>query len=147
MEIARKGHNQRSNKPAHEIMVLSVLRKYILQTRMHSHPVGLNVWFSVGPFVYSHTSCVRTANALARLRGCAGWLAWAFAGRLCDKYHKLMSWLIFNDTDCQWLQEENTSTLKVLVVSPPKSHISSTLCPYSQPWLLPDSDEMCFSLK
>ena len=22
-------------------------------------------------------------------------LAWAFAGRLCDKYHNLMSWLIF----------------------------------------------------
>ena len=21
-------------------------------------------------------------------------LAWAFAGRLCDKYHNLMSWLI-----------------------------------------------------
>ena len=23
-------------------------------------------------------------------------LAWAFAGRLCDKYHNLMSWLKFN---------------------------------------------------
>ena len=22
-------------------------------------------------------------------------LAWAFAGRLCDKYHNLMSWLIY----------------------------------------------------
>ena len=28
--------------------------------------------FLVGPFVYFHTSCVRTAKALARLRGCAG---------------------------------------------------------------------------
>ena len=26
----------------------------------------------VGPFVYFHTSCVRTAKALASLRGCAG---------------------------------------------------------------------------
>ena len=53
-------------------MVLFILRKLILQTRMRSHPVGLNVWFFVGPFVYFHPSCVRTAKALARLRGCAG---------------------------------------------------------------------------
>ena len=49
-----------------------ILRKLILQTRMCSHPVGLHVWILVGPFVYFHTSCVRTAKALARLRGCAG---------------------------------------------------------------------------
>ena len=59
-------------EPAHEIMARFVLRKLILQTRMRSHPVGLDVWFLVGPFVYFHTSCVRTAKALARLRGCAG---------------------------------------------------------------------------
>ena len=56
----------------HEILALSVLCKLILQTRMRSHPVGLDVWFCVGPFVYFHTSCVRTAKALARLRRCAG---------------------------------------------------------------------------
>ena len=33
---------------------------------------GLNVWFLVGPFVYFHSSCVRTAKALMRLHGCAG---------------------------------------------------------------------------
>ena len=54
-----------SFEPSHEIMVLFVLRKIILQTRMRSHPVGLDV-------VYFHTSCVRTGKALARLRGCAG---------------------------------------------------------------------------
>ena len=53
-------------------MVLFVLFKLILRTRMHSHPVGLDVWFLVAPFVYFHTSCVWTAKALARLRGCAG---------------------------------------------------------------------------
>ena len=53
-------------------MVLFVLRKLILQTRMRSHPVGLDVWFFVGPFVYFHSSRVRTAEALVRLRGCAG---------------------------------------------------------------------------
>ena len=34
--------------------------------------VGLDTWFLVGPFVYFHTLCVRTAKALARLRGHAG---------------------------------------------------------------------------
>ena len=56
------------NEPSHLIMVLFVLRKLILQTRMCSHPVGLDVWFLVGPFVCLH-------------------LTWAFAGRLCNKYH------------------------------------------------------------
>ena len=63
---------ERLNEPAHEIMVLFVLRKLILQTRMRSHPTGLDVPFLVGPFVHFHTSCVRTAKALVRLRGCAG---------------------------------------------------------------------------
>ena len=58
-------------------MTLFVLRKLILQTHMRSHPLELDVWFLVGPFFYFHTSCVRTAKALARLRGrlwrdCAG---------------------------------------------------------------------------
>ena len=65
-----------------------LLRKLILHRRMRSHPLGLDVWFLVGPFVYFHTLWVRTAKALARL-------AWAFAGCLCDKYHNLMSWLIW----------------------------------------------------
>ena len=43
-------------QPAHEIMALIVLRKPILQTRMRSHPVGLYIWFLVGPFVYFHAS-------------------------------------------------------------------------------------------
>ena len=59
-------------EPAHEIMVLFILRKLILQTCMCIHPVGLDVWFFVGPFVYFHTSSVRTVKALVRLRGCAG---------------------------------------------------------------------------
>ena len=61
-----------SFEPSHEIMVLFVLRKLILQTRMHSHPVGLDVRFLVKQFIYFHTSCVRTAKALARPRGRAG---------------------------------------------------------------------------
>ena len=57
-------------EPAREIMALFVLRKPTLQTRTRSHPVRLDVRFLVGPFVYFHTSCVRTAKTLARLRGC-----------------------------------------------------------------------------
>ena len=73
----------RSCHPSHEIMVLFVLRKLILRTHMCSNPVGLDFWLLAGPFVYFHTSCLRTAKALARLHRC-----------LCDKYHNLISWLI-----------------------------------------------------
>ena len=56
----------------HVNMVLFVFRKLILQSCMRSHPVRLDVWFLVGPFVYFHTSCVWTAKALVRLAGCTG---------------------------------------------------------------------------
>ena len=58
-------------EPTHEIMALIALRKHNLQTRMRSNPLGLHVWFLVRSFVYFHTLFVRTAKALARLRGCA----------------------------------------------------------------------------
>ena len=32
-----------TNEPTHEILALFVLRKFILQTHMRSHPVGLDV--------------------------------------------------------------------------------------------------------
>ena len=60
------------NDPTHEIIVLFVLRKPILQTRMRSYLVGIDVWFFVGTIVFFHTSCVRTTKALVRLRGCTG---------------------------------------------------------------------------
>ena len=70
-----------SNEPSHEIMVLFVLRKLILQTRVRSHPLRLDVWLlwatREGP------------GETARMRR----LAWAFADRLCDKYHNLMSFM------------------------------------------------------
>ena len=80
-------------EPAHEIMVLSV-HELILQTRMRSHPVGLDVWFFAGPFICFHTSCVRTAKALARLHGCAGSPEPSLVAYVI-KYHNLMSWLIY----------------------------------------------------
>ena len=59
-------------EPCHEIMVLFVLVKLIAQKHMRSHPMGLDVWFLVWPFIYFHTSCVWIAKALARLHRCAG---------------------------------------------------------------------------
>ena len=46
----------------HEIMAHFILHKLILQTSMRSHPVGLDFWFSVRPFIYFHRSCVQTAK-------------------------------------------------------------------------------------
>ena len=43
MVINRMKNNNRTFEPSHEIMSLFVLRKLILQTRMRSHPVGLDV--------------------------------------------------------------------------------------------------------
>ena len=51
-QIRLTGLDDEWNEPSHEIMILFVLSKLILQTRMHSHPVGLDVWFLVGPLVY-----------------------------------------------------------------------------------------------
>ena len=70
--ILHSGITWMSFEPPHEIMVLFVLRKLILQTRMRSHLVGLDIRFLVITFVYCHTLCVRTITALARLRECAG---------------------------------------------------------------------------
>ena len=39
-------------EPSHEIMVLFVLRKLIFQTRMRSHPLGLDIGYLIGPFVH-----------------------------------------------------------------------------------------------
>ena len=72
--LAPRGRTEKyetPNEPSHEIMVLFVLRKFILQTGMRSHPAGLDVWFLLRLFVYFHTLCVRTAKVLARLCGCA----------------------------------------------------------------------------
>ena len=59
-------------EPCHDIMFFFVLHTLMFQTRMLSHPVGLDVWFLVRPFIYFHNLCVRTAKALARLCICAG---------------------------------------------------------------------------
>ena len=86
-------------------MILFILRKFILQTYMFSHPMGLDVWFLVEPFVCFHTSCdcvnSEGSGETAQMRR----LAWAFAGRLCDKYHNLMSWL-----KCFWTREISHTT-------------------------------------
>ena len=81
-----------SYEPAYEIIALFVLRKLILQMRMRSHPVGLDVSFGrtlrlLPYFMYANSE--GSGETVRMLK-----LALAFAGRLCDKYHNLMSWLI-----------------------------------------------------
>ena len=58
-------------EPAHEIMALFVFHKLILQTRMYSHPMGLDVWFMVSPFVYVHTSILHVCEQRRLWRDCA----------------------------------------------------------------------------
>ena len=77
-------------------MAIFILRKLILQTCMCSQPVGLDVWFVGGPFIYFfiYFMCANregSGETAQMLR-----LTWAFAGRPCDKYHNLMSWLIYS---------------------------------------------------
>ena len=71
-------------------MGLFVLRKLILQTRMRSHPAGIDVWIlALRLLPYFMCANSEGSGETARMRR----LAWAFAGRLCNKYHNLMSWL------------------------------------------------------
>ena len=99
-------------EPAHEIMALFILCKFIPQRHMRSHPVGLDVWLLVGLFIHFHTLCVETAKALLV----------AFVGRLCDKYHNLMSWLILTLSyfHCHWkiwLHDGEFWCLQIVMVS------------------------------
>ena len=54
-------------EPPHEIMALFVLPKLILQMRMHSHQVGLDVWFLVG---LSSTSILHVCEEWRLWRDC-----------------------------------------------------------------------------
>ena len=75
-------------------MALFVLRNLTLQMHMLSHPVRLDVWVLVGPiFLRPYFICANSEGSgeTARVRR----LARAFAGRLCYKYHNLITWLIY----------------------------------------------------
>ena len=69
-------------------MVLFVLHK-LIQTRIHHHPIELDVWCLVGPIVYLHNSCVRTAKALARLSKCTGLFEPSLVGHVIST---IISW-------------------------------------------------------
>ena len=93
-------------------MALFILRKLILQMRMRSHPVGLDVWYLIGPFVYFHTSYMRTAKALVRLRGCAGSPSPSLVAYVISI---IISWAVSNEPrhekTCLWgLQSGKTQT-------------------------------------
>ena len=74
---------KQTNEPCREIMVLFVLRKLILQTRMRSQPVG-DICLIFGRILrllqYFMRANSEESGETARMRR----LAWAFTGRLCD---------------------------------------------------------------
>ena len=70
---------------------------------MPSHPVGLEVWFfgrTLRLLLYFMGANSEGSGETARIRR----LAWAFAGRLRDKNHSLICWLIWHDLFCFLLQ-------------------------------------------
>ena len=99
------------NEPCHEIMVLFIFCKLILQMHMGSHPVGLDIRFLVGHFICFHTSCVRTAMVLARRYEYAGLpepslvacvlstiISWAGSNKIHKGKEELGTILSFNGT-------------------------------------------------
>ena len=88
----RNNHTNLPIEPAHEIMALFVLRKLNLQWHMHNHPVGARcLIFDRTLRLPPYFMCANSEGSGETARMLR--LAWAFAGRLCDKYHNLMSWL------------------------------------------------------
>ena len=109
-----------SNEPSHEITVLYVLCKLILQTHMRRHPVGLDVWFFAGNFVSFHTSCVRRAKALVRLRGCTGSpepSLVAYEISTIISWAGLNIWIVYRNSRNKWtnLEGEPHSNIAVLL--------------------------------
>ena len=91
-------------------MALFVLRKLILQTCMRSNPVRPDVWFFGRTLrLLTNFMCANSEDSgkTTRMRR----LAWAFADRLYDKYHILMSWLKLGIASFQATQLENISKL------------------------------------
>ena len=95
-------------EPAHEIMALFVLHKL-----MHAQPSSAARCLIFGQTLrlLPYFMCVNSEGLeeTARMRR----LAWAFAGRLCDKYDNLMSWLL-----CFLRREESESVLQLKGLTP-----------------------------
>ena len=79
------------NEPAHEILALITLRKLILQTHAQQFTGATSLIFGQTLRLLPHFMCANSKGS--DQTACMRSLAWAFAVRLCDKYHNLMSWL------------------------------------------------------
>ena len=74
-------------------MALFVLRKLIFQNAHAQPPSGARcLIFGRTLRLLPYFMCANSdgSGETARMRS----FAWAFAGRICDKYHNLMSWLM-----------------------------------------------------
>ena len=82
-------------EPAHDIMVLFVPPK-THSSNTHAQPSSgarcLDFWSEPSSTSDLYFMCVNSVGSSKT--GGMSRLAWAFAGRLHDKYHNLMSWLI-----------------------------------------------------
>ena len=74
-------------------MVLSVLCKLILQTRMCSHPVGLDVLFFAASIFFM---CANSEGSGETARDVQTRQSHPWVSRLCGKYLNLLSWLKFH---------------------------------------------------
>ena len=109
----------------HEIMVLFILSKLLLQKRMCSHPVARYLMFGPTLSLLPFFMCVNSEGSGETER--MHRLAWAFAGCLCDKYHDLMSWLIYSLIWRAGEAEDPTSNTWLVNHSPLAASFWSTL--------------------
>ena len=79
-------------EPSHEIMALFVLRKHSLNALVQLSVRARCPIFGPTLPLLPYFMCANREGSgeTVRMRR----LAWAFAGRLCDKYHNLISWHI-----------------------------------------------------
>ena len=69
---------------------------------------------------------VRKAKSLARMRR----LSWAFAGRLCNKYHNLMSWLTLWPSMGECLIEVNLKHTAIIILNHLNVQVNSYILKY-----------------
>ena len=80
-------------------------------------------WGFMSDFGDLHTSCVRTAKALARLARMRSF-AWAFAVCLCDEYHNLMSSYILHAIRLQGWSSLSAHVILYVLVFPGSTNAS-----------------------
>ena len=77
--------------PGSAVRLASVAR-HVTDCATRVGPIRLEASILVWVFIYTHSSCMQAAKALASLRIYA--LIWAFIVGQCDKYQNLLCWIV-----------------------------------------------------